>query len=78
MLYNAGFLYQRAGKLEDAARAYEKALAERPKFREALLNLGHSYRSLGRDEEAQAMWLKAVEAASPASGTGQPAIDRPQ
>ena len=60
-LYNAGVLFHRQGLLEEACRFYEQALAERPEFAEACLNLGHALSALGRDKEALHYWRGALE-----------------
>jgi len=60
-LYNAGLLFQREGLLEEACRFYEQALAEKPEFPEACLNLGHALSALGRDKEALQYWRSALE-----------------
>ena len=48
LFYNTGLLLQKSGQVEDAIRLYQEALAERPNFAEALLNLGHALKSQGR------------------------------
>ena len=48
LFYNTGLLLQKSGQMEDAIRLYQEALAERPNFAEALLNLGHALKSQGR------------------------------
>jgi tetratricopeptide (TPR) repeat protein len=40
------------GQFEDALSSYDKALAARPNYAEALNNRGNAFRSLGRFEEA--------------------------
>jgi tetratricopeptide (TPR) repeat protein len=61
--------------LEEACRFYEQALAEKPEFWEASLNLGHALSALGREKEALAHWRRALQlkpelAAGYFSGTG--------
>jgi tetratricopeptide (TPR) repeat protein len=63
LCYNVGVLWQKAGRHEDAARLLRQAADEKPGFGEALLNLGHSLNSLGKDREARECWREAVEAA---------------
>ena len=47
--------------MEDAIRLYQEALAERPNFAEALLNLGHALKSQGNLDEARNCWRQALE-----------------
>ena len=51
-----------AGDLSGARRAYERALALRPDFAEAGINLGALYVGEGRLEEAAAAFQKALKA----------------
>jgi len=48
------------GRLEDAIRCYEKAIAIRPDYHEAYNSLGNTLRSLDRHEEAFTQYAKAV------------------
>ncbi|HYD32436.1 MAG TPA: tetratricopeptide repeat protein [Azospirillaceae bacterium] len=50
------------GRLEEAVAAYRRAVAMRPGFAGALLNLGGALRGLGRLEEAGAALCDAIEA----------------
>jgi protein O-GlcNAc transferase len=61
-LYNTALLLQKEGLVEEAARFYEQALAAKPDFAEAALNLGHLLKSLGREDEALEYWRRALEA----------------
>jgi tetratricopeptide (TPR) repeat protein len=61
VLYNAGFLFQKKGLNDDAARFYKEALTAEPEFAEALLNLGHALKALGQEQEARSCWRRAVE-----------------
>ncbi len=61
MFYNTGLLLQKSGQVEDAVRLYQEALAERPNFAEALLNLGHALKAQGNLEEARTCWRQALE-----------------
>ena len=54
-------LLQRSGQIEDAIRLYHEALAERPNFAEALLNLGHALKAKGEVDEARNYWRQALE-----------------
>ncbi|MBM3762461.1 MAG: tetratricopeptide repeat protein [Acidobacteria bacterium] len=55
-------LLQKGGQVDDAIRLYREALAERPGFAEALLNLGHALKTQGQQDEARVYWRKALEA----------------
>jgi tetratricopeptide (TPR) repeat protein len=48
------------GRAKDAVGYYQKALDQRPGFPQALLNLGHAWMSLGRQEEAHTCWQAAL------------------
>src|SRR5260370_20276004 len=61
LFYNTGLLLQKSGKLEDAVKHYRRALEEKPNIAQSLLNLGHSLKSLGKDEEARTLGPKALE-----------------
>ena len=58
--YNLGLLLQAVGEHKMAAECYQSALEKKPDFPEALLNLGHALKATGREEEAKAVWSKAV------------------
>jgi len=60
--YNVGVLLQDAARYDDAARALERAVQGKPRFGEALLNLGHALKGLGQEERAKECWREAVEA----------------
>jgi tetratricopeptide (TPR) repeat protein len=60
LLYNAGLICQKGGRMEDAVRFYQQALAENPQFAEALLNLGHAQMALGQEDSARSSWRKAI------------------
>jgi tetratricopeptide (TPR) repeat protein len=62
VLYNSALLSQKLGKIDDAILLYKAALAEKPGFAEALLNLGHALKAVGKDEEAKACWIPAIQA----------------
>ncbi len=59
--YNVGVLLQEAEKYEEAAQAFERALEGKPNFGEALLNLGHAMKALGRESEAAEYWQGAAQ-----------------
>jgi len=60
LYYNVALICHQRGELQEAVDYYELALKEKPRFAEALLNLGHALTSLGREEEARASWARAV------------------
>jgi tetratricopeptide (TPR) repeat protein len=62
VLYNLALLLQKRGRPADAVRYYRRAVALRPDFPQALLNLGHALMALGKHDEAQAAWQTAVRA----------------
>jgi tetratricopeptide (TPR) repeat protein len=62
LAYNIGILQQRSNLHEDAVRSYRQATEEKPDFAEALLNLGHSLKALGQEQEARDCWQQALEA----------------
>jgi tetratricopeptide (TPR) repeat protein len=59
--YNLGLLLQAANEPERAAECYRQTLERRPDFAPALLNLGHAFQSLGREQEARQLWSRAVD-----------------
>src|SRR5262249_49771451 len=58
---NLGNVYLTLGRIADAARAYDRALAARPSFAEAQHNLGVALEALGRLEEARAAYERAYQ-----------------
>jgi tetratricopeptide (TPR) repeat protein len=60
LLYNIALLLQKRGRAADAVRYYRQALALRADFPQALLNLGHALTTLGKHDEAQAVWQSAL------------------
>jgi len=76
VLYNAGLMYEKAGRSEEAGRMYQDALEQQPDMPEALLNLGRILDASGKPNEARNCWSKALEA-EPALAQGYfgPAID---
>jgi tetratricopeptide (TPR) repeat protein len=59
--YNLGLLWQQEQNPEAAAQCYLRALELRTRFPEALQNLGHALKDLGRDDEAWTCWGKLGE-----------------
>lgn len=58
--YFLGIIRQAQGRLDDAISAYEKALAERPTYAEALNNLGHALRLRGSYHRSAATLQEAL------------------
>jgi superkiller protein 3 len=58
--YNLGVLQQESNQTEAAIQSYHRAVAQKPAFGEALLNLGNLLASQGRRDEAVASWLSAI------------------
>ena len=54
-------LAQQLNKPADAAQFYRFALELKPRFPEALLNLGHAFEALGQKDEARLCWTSALE-----------------
>ena len=61
LFYNTGLLLQKTGQLDDAIKLYREAIAQRPNFAEALLNLGHALKAKGNQDEARACWKQALD-----------------
>ena len=60
-LYNIiGVINQSLGKLEEAIRAYNKALAMKPDYSEAYNNMGNTLKEQGKLEEAIEAYNKAL------------------
>lgn len=62
-LFNLGYLYERLGHADMAVGAYERALAVKPDFAEALNNLGALRLAQGRPQEASAAFARALSLA---------------
>ena len=58
--YNLGLLLQSAGENKLAAECYQIAVEKKPDFPDALLNLGHALKAIGKEEEAPQVWSRAV------------------
>nr|CAA9265187.1 hypothetical protein AVDCRST_MAG63-2640 [uncultured Armatimonadetes bacterium] len=66
--YNQGVMLSRAGRQNEAAAAYRKALAANPRYYDALVNLGFVYYRTNRAKDAVGHFRTAVHVAgSPAS-----------
>jgi protein O-GlcNAc transferase len=59
--YNCGVLAHSLREPRRAVEYYHEAVAMRPAFAEALLNLGHALTELGDGTEAQKAWISALE-----------------
>ena len=60
--YNLGILQVEANQLDAASQSYRRAVGKRPAFAEALINLGHTLKTLGKHDEAIEIWQNAVSA----------------
>jgi tetratricopeptide (TPR) repeat protein len=56
---NKGFALFKLGKLEEALKAYDKAIGIDPQYTYAWNNKGYAFKSLGRIAEADAAFTKA-------------------
>ena len=61
VLQNTAILYQESGDLESAIRSYREAIAAKPDFAEAQLNLGHALEASGDHAGARQAWVRALE-----------------
>jgi protein O-GlcNAc transferase len=61
VLQNTAILYQQTGEIDNAIRAYRQAIAAKPDFAEALLNLGHALEAAGDHKGARESWVRALE-----------------
>ena len=53
---------QRAGRLEEAIRAYRQAMSLNPRYADAYTNLGHTYKDLGsRLEPAEEAYRRVLQ-----------------
>jgi predicted O-linked N-acetylglucosamine transferase (SPINDLY family) len=60
-LYNLGTVWSSLRRHEDAERIYREALALKPDFLQARVNLGHQLEHLGRKEEALQTWRDVAD-----------------
>jgi predicted O-linked N-acetylglucosamine transferase (SPINDLY family) len=60
-LYNMGSVLSTVQRHAEAQAAYEQALALKPDFLQARVNLGHQFENQGRLEEALATWREAAD-----------------
>lgn len=58
--FNLGVVAEGNGLTAEALRLYGEALKERPRFAEALVNLGHLFRDQGREQDATECWRRAA------------------
>ncbi len=61
VLQNTAILFQQVGEIDNAIRNYREAIAAKPDFAEALLNLGHALEATGDHKAARDSWVKALE-----------------
>ena len=59
--HNLGVLYQNQGESAKAESEYRDALALKPDFPEALLNLGNVLNATGRKDAARDHWVRALQ-----------------
>ncbi|MDB6000956.1 MAG: acetylglucosamine transferase [Rhizobacter sp.] len=62
--FNWGTVLGALNRTEQAEKAYRQALAFKPDFFHAALNLGHQVERQGHPEEALALWKQVIDAAS--------------
>jgi protein O-GlcNAc transferase len=60
VLQNTAILYQQSGDIDSAIRTYREAIAAKPDFAEALLNLGHAQQAAGDPQAARDSWVRAL------------------
>jgi tetratricopeptide (TPR) repeat protein len=60
LTFNMALAFEKQGRIPEATRLYSEALKQRPKFVEALLNLGHMLEKSGQTDAAQDCWKNAV------------------
>ena len=58
--YNLGVLQQSANRLDEAAQSYRRAVAKRPTYGAALVNLGCLLMESGNPEQATNVWMTAL------------------
>ena len=59
--FNIGVALRELGRVDEEVAAYDKALAQRPRFFEAWFNRGNALRTLGRQHEAIASFGHAID-----------------
>lgn len=74
-LYNLGTILGALNKHAEAEQVYRQALALKPDFTQARLNLGHQLEHQGRQEDALAQWLDVAEAQVPGDAVGVDPLD---
>ncbi|HEU4885867.1 MAG TPA: tetratricopeptide repeat protein, partial [Longimicrobium sp.] len=65
LLYNAGQVYARTGRLQEAVEQYSLAMEMDPYYSEYYNDRGNLYLKLGRVEEAERDYLRAIELSPP-------------
>ena len=69
-LYNLGTVWSALQRHADAERVYREALAFKPDFLQARVNLGHQLEHQGRKEEALQVWLEVADSDTTAEVMG--------
>lgn len=69
-LYNLGTVWSTLRRHEEAAAVYREALALKPDFLQARVNLGHQLEHQGRKEEALQAWQEVVDSDATAEVMG--------
>ncbi|MCE4556127.1 tetratricopeptide repeat protein [Roseateles cellulosilyticus] len=69
-MYNLGTVWSSLRRHEDAERVYREALALKPDFLQARVNLGHQLEHQGRKEEALQAWREVADSDTTAEVMG--------
>jgi predicted O-linked N-acetylglucosamine transferase (SPINDLY family) len=72
-LYNLGTVWSGLGRHQDAEQVYREALAIKPDFLQARVNLGHQLENQGRKDEALQTWQDAADSTTTAEFMGSSA-----
>lgn len=75
VLYNLGTILGTLSRHGEAEQVYRRALALKPDFTQARLNLGHQLEHLGRHEEALAQWREVGDAREGLDSVGADALE---
>ncbi len=67
--FNVGLVLQQSGEETAAIECYREAIAKRPGFLEAWVNLGHALEAIGESQEAEQHWAHAMEIAPELAAT---------
>ena len=74
-LYNLGTVWSSLRRYADAERVYREALALKPDFLQARVNLGHQLENQGRKEDALQAWREVTESDSTTEVMGAAPLD---